>query len=165
MVHRVDATSRYSQLPPTPTMLARLVKKVRASNVESEPSTSNKEYVPRNLRRRLDPKVISTLVDRYNAGEHTPVLAKEHGISMTGLRKLLLNEGVKLRMQSITPEDSDQAVKLYQSGLTIREVVKEVGYSLGSIRRELHRRGVPMRPSGRWNHLPLKPRSRMPPKK
>lgn len=146
-------------------MLARLVKKVRASNVESEPSTSNKEYVARNLRRRLHSKVIFTLVDRYNAGEHTPALAKEHGISMTGLRKLLLNEGVKLRMQSITPEDSDQAVKLYQSGLTIREVVKEVGYCLGSIRRELHRRGVPMRPSGRWNHLPLKPRSRMPPKK
>lgn len=145
-------------------MLARLVKKAQASNVEIDPLT-NQAYAARNLRRRLDPKVISTLVDCYNAGEHTPALAKEHGISMTGLRKLLLNEGVKLRMQSITPEDSDQAVKLYQSGLTIREVVKEVGYSLGSIRRELHRRSVPMRPSGRWNHLPLKPRSRMPPKK
>lgn len=134
-------------------MLARLLKKARASNVENDPSASQ-EYIARNLRRRLDPKVIFTLVARYNAGEHTPALAKEYGISSTGLRKLLLNEGVKLRMQSITPEDSDQAVQLYQSGLTIREVVKEIGYSLGSIRRELHRRGVPMRPSGRWNHLP-----------
>lgn len=113
----------------------------------------DREIVVRGLRSRLGPKAIGELVNRYNAGEHTPALAKEYGISTTGLRKLLLEEGVKFRQQSITPVDSDRAVALYEGGMTIREVVTEIGYSLGTIRRELHRRGVPMRPSGRWNHL------------
>jgi len=156
LVHRVDMTSnKYYLLPPTAFQLARLAKNSRAAKPEAEPWVDH-EFVTRNLRRRLGPTVIDALVARYNAGEHTPALAKEHGISTTGLRQLLLEEGVKFRRQSITPDDSDRAVKHYERGLTIREVVIEVGYSLGTIRRELHRRGIPMRPSGRWNHLPPK---------
>lgn len=157
--HRVDTTlSKYHLLPPTVFQLARLAKGSRAANPKTEPADDH-EFVTRNLRRRLGPKVIGELVERYSAGDHTPELAREHEISTTGLRNLLLEEGVKFRRQSITPEDSDQAVKLNESGLTIREVVIEIGYSLGTIRRELHRRGVPMRPSGRWNHLPPKSKS------
>lgn len=115
-----------------------------------------KEHVARNLRRRLGPETIQELVDRYNAGEHTTRLSKQFGISTTGLRQLLLDEGVEFRRQAITAEDADRAVELYESGLTIREVVTQIGYSLGTIRREFQRRGVPMRPSGRWNHLPPK---------
>lgn len=117
------------------------------------------EFVTRNLFRRLGPKVIGELVARYKVGEHTPALAKEYGISTTGLRKLILEEGVELHLQSMTPEDSDRAVKLYEDGLTIRDIVVQIGYSLGTIRRELYRRGVQMRPSGRWNHLPPKSES------
>lgn len=158
MVHRVDATSRYSLLPPTLKELVRLAKKARATKPESTPA-AKEEYVARNLRRRLGPDVIRELVFRYEAGEDTPTLAREYGISTTGLRELLLEEGVMLRRQAITPVDSDRAEELYVSGLTIREVVTTIGYSLGTIRRELHRRGVPMRPSGRWNHLPPKMKS------
>lgn len=159
LVHTVDTTSsKYRHMPPTAFQLARLAKNSRSVKPEAAPWVDS-EFVTRNLRRRLGPKLISELVARYNAGEHTSALAKEHEISTTGLRKLLLEEGVELRLQSITLEDSDRAVKLYESGLTIREVVTEIGYSLGTIRRELHQRGVPMRPSGRWNHLPPKSKS------
>ena len=157
--HPVDTTSsKYRHLPPTAFQLARLAKNSRALRSEAGPRVDD-ELVTRNLRRRLGPTVISELVSNYNAGAHTPALAKEYEISTTGLRRLLHQEGVKFRGQSIAPADSDQAVELYESGLTIREVVKEIGYSLGTIRRELHRRGVPMRPSGRWNHLPPKSKS------
>lgn len=160
LVHRVDKTSsKYHCLPLTPHELARLVKRAKANKLEPNPMPKKKEYVARNLRRRLGPETIQELVDRYDSGEDTPALAREYGVSTTGLRELLLKEGVEFRRQAITSEDADRAVELYESGLTIREVVTKIGYSLGTIRREFHRRGVPMRPSGRWNHLPPKTKS------
>lgn len=157
--HTVDMTSnKYYLLPPTAFQLARLAKHCSPVNQEVGQVADN-QFIARNLRRRLGPKIIGELVERYNAGDPTPALAREYGISTTGLRRLLLEEGVEFRWQSITPEDSNRAVKLYESGLTIREAVKEIGYSLGTIRRELHLRGVSMRPSGRWNHLPPKSKS------
>ena len=157
--HTVDKTSnKYHLLPPTAYQLASLAKNSRAATPEAE-SWVAPEFVSRNLRRRLGPKIIEELVVRYSAGEHTPALAREYGISTTGLRQLLREEGVEFRLQSITQVDSDRAVKLYESGLTIREVATGIGYSFGAIRRELHRRRVPMRPSGRWNHLPPKLRA------
>jgi lambda repressor-like predicted transcriptional regulator len=102
----------------------------------------------RNLRRRLSPQAIDELVARYNAGEQTPALSREYGISKTGLRQVLLAEGVRFRMQPITPEDAGRAVQLYERGMTIRQVVEQVGYSYGTIRTALHEHGVAMRAGG-----------------
>ncbi len=85
---------------------------------------------------------------RYNAGEETPALSREYGISKSGLRQLLLAEGVSFRRQTITPEDAERAVRLYESDLTIKHVVGQVGYSFGAIRRTLHENGVAMRATG-----------------
>ena len=68
--------------------------------------------------------MIEELVDRYIAGEHTPALARENGISATGLRTLLLSEGIGFRRQSITPVDSDRAVRLYEDGMKVGDVGK-----------------------------------------
>lgn len=84
------------------------------------------------------------MVARYNAGEDTPALSREYGVSKTGLRELLLAEGV-MRRQAITPGDAEKAVRLYESGLTIKQTVEQVGYSFGTIRRVLHENGVPTR--------------------
>lgn len=86
---------------------------------------------------------------RYNAGEDTPALSREYGISKTGLRQLLLAEDVSFRRRPITPEDAERAVRLYASGLTIMQVVEQVGYSFGTIRMVLHENGVAMRVAGR----------------
>lgn len=102
----------------------------------------------RSIRRRLTPHTIAELVARYKAGEHTPALSREYGISKTGLLELLRTEGVPLRRQAITPEDAEKAVRLYESGLTIKQVVEQVGYSYGTIRRVLHENGVAMRATG-----------------
>lgn len=76
-------------------------------------------------------------------------LSREYGVSRSGLRHLLRGEGVALREQGITAEDADKAVRLYESGLTIRRVVERVGYSYGTIQRMLNEKGVVMRPGGR----------------
>lgn len=102
----------------------------------------------RSLRRRLSPQTIEEIVARYNAGEETPALSREYGISKSGLCQLLQAEGVSFRRQAITPEDAERAVQLYESGLTIKQVVGQVGYSFGTIRMVLHEHGVTMRASG-----------------
>lgn len=41
------------------------------------------------------------------------------------------------------------AVSLYESGLTVKQVVKQLGYSIRTIRRVLHERGVVMHVRGK----------------
>lgn len=98
----------------------------------------------RNLRRRLAPKVIQEIVHRYTKGETIRALSRAYGVSRSGLCQLLQEEDVTLREQGITPDDAERTVRLYESGLTIRQVVEQVGYSYGTIQRLLHQRGVVM---------------------
>jgi AraC-like DNA-binding protein len=82
------------------------------------------------------------------AGEETPALSQEFGISGSGLRDLLRAEGVSLRGHAITSEDAERAVRLYESGLSITRVVAQVGYSHGTIRTALLKHGVAIRSVG-----------------
>lgn len=86
-------------------------------------SMEPRETAMRSLRRRLNRQEIEELVTRYIAGETIRALSREYGVSRSGLRQLLRGEGVALREQGITPEDAERAVRLYESGLTIRQVV------------------------------------------
>ncbi len=86
---------------------------------------------------------------RYTAGEAIRALSREYSVSRSGLRQLLRGEDVALREQGITPEDTEKAVRLYENGLTIRQVVDRVGYSYGTIRTILHGHGVALRAGGR----------------
>jgi hypothetical protein len=106
------------------------------------------ERLVRSLRRRLSPQQIEELVARYNAGEDTPALARAYGISRGGLRKLLLAQGVSFRKQPMTPEDAEWAIRLNEKGVSIKQLVEQVGYSFGTIRRMLHVNGVVVRERG-----------------
>lgn len=74
-----------------------------------------------------------------------PTLSGEYGISESGLRELLRSEGVPLRGHAITPEDTKEAIQLYEGGLPIDQVAKQVGYSWGTIRRAILQNGVVLR--------------------
>lgn len=114
--------------------------------IQSEPiSTEGPASPHRSIRRRLAPRAIEELVARYLAGEETPALSQEFGISGSGLRDLLRAEGVSLRGHAITSEDTERAVCLYESGLSITQVVAQVGYSHGTIRKVLLAYGVAIR--------------------
>lgn len=86
---------------------------------------------------------------RYTSGESIRALSREYDISRSGLRTLLQREGVVLRDYGITPEEAERAVRLYEQGLTIRQVTDEVGHSYGTIRTVLHERGASIRAGGR----------------
>jgi hypothetical protein len=53
----------------------------------------------------------------------------------------------------MAPEDAERAVHLYESGLTVEEVVRQVGYSFGTIRKVLHEHGVAMRVRVKWHQM------------
>jgi AraC-like DNA-binding protein len=92
--------------------------------------------------------VVAELVARYKVGKTSAGLSKEFGISKCGLLQLLRNEGATVRKQVIAPWDAERAAQLYESGLSITEVVERIGYSYSAIRKSLHERGVAMRPKG-----------------
>jgi hypothetical protein len=71
--------------------------------------------------------VLKELEARYEAGNDTPILSREHGISKTGLIQLLQAEGVSMWRQTITPEDAEKAMQLYERGLTMKKAVRQVG--------------------------------------
>lgn len=131
-------------MPPTPGEVAKLAQLSR--RVTPEPTSKEKQAAPhRSLRRRLSPQAIEELVARYTAGEETPALSREFGISGSGLRDLLRAEGVTLRGRAITVEDAEKAVRLYERGLTITQVVAHIGYSHGTIRTALLKHDVVIR--------------------
>jgi hypothetical protein len=135
-------------MPPGLGELTKLVQQSRKSH--PMPAPIEPARVPtRALRRRFAPQKIEELVTRYTAGEAIRALSREYSVSRSGLRQLLRGEDVALREQGITPEDAERAVRLYETGLTIRQVVEKVGSSYGTIQRMLNEKGVVLRAGGR----------------
>jgi len=131
-------------MPPTLDDVARLAQLSR--EIQPEATSEGKPSAPHSsLRRRLDSQAIEDLAARYTAGEKTTALSREYGISESGARDLLWAEGVILRGHAITPKDAERAVQLYESGLPITQEVAQVGYSHGTIRAALLKRGVVLR--------------------
>lgn len=128
-------------------MLAKLSQKSREIKLDS--AYIGVQTAPaRRLRRRLTPQETAELVARYKAGESSPALNKEYGILKCGLLQLLREERVSLRNQAMTPEDAERVARLYESGMVITEVVDQISYSYGTIRKVLHQSGVTLRPKG-----------------
>jgi hypothetical protein len=147
LVHTVDRRSNKPTLTsPSLGALAKLAQ--QAQNGHQVPTVAEAAPVPsRSIRRRLAPKVIEELVARYTAGESIRALSWQHGLSRSGLSHFLEGEGVVLREQGITPEGAERAVRLYESGLTIRQVAERLGSSHGTIQRVLNKQGVSTRAS------------------
>lgn len=101
----------------------------------------------KSLRRRFSPQEIEDLLARYNAGAAIRALSLEYSVSRSGLRHLLQGDGVTLREHGISQEEAENAVRLYESGLTIRQVVEQIDSSFGTIQRVLHEHGGAMRAS------------------
>ena len=104
--------------------------------------------VARSQRRRLTPDVREAIVSRYQAGDSAKALSQDFEISRDGVVRLLRDAGVTTRPQNVvTPQATDQIVQLYAGGLTIRQVVEQVGYSFGTVQRVLNKHGGVMRVS------------------
>lgn len=137
--------SRKSGLLPPPLLeIAKLAEQSRTVSASKAPKPDKKVAHPF-LKRRLAAKTIETIVARRKSGEKVKALCEEYGISESGLNDLMTRAEAPVRANPITSEDIDTAVQLYESGLTVKQVVKQLGYSIRTIRRVLHEQGVQMR--------------------
>lgn len=93
----------------------------------------------------------ATIAARRKAGEYVKTLCKEFGISESALSDLMATADAPVRTQRITAQHIEGAARLHESGLTVKEVLGQVGYSIGTIGRVLHERGVTMRTNGAPN--------------
>ena len=72
-------------------------------------------------------------------------LGDEFGIERRTVSVILKRHGVRMRMQSLDEEAIDEAVRLYESGLSLAKVGERVGVTARTVQLRLRERGVTMR--------------------
>ncbi len=108
--------------------------------------------VPRTLRRRLEPALVSEIVAKYRDGATTPALCVEYSLSKGDLLKLLRDESVQLRYQPLTAEQVKEAAQMYLGGTSLAATAVHFDVSYNGVRQALIRAGVERRPRGGSYH-------------
>lgn len=96
---------------------------------------------------RLGPDVIAQLVVDYGTGVSSTQLQKVYGLSKGSVLGLLHDADVKMRHRGLSSGQRVEAVDLYQSGSSIREVATELSVPKTSVQDVLRSSGVEMRPA------------------
>jgi hypothetical protein len=103
--------------------LEKLVTTLQSSNVKRPPRAIE---VP-SARRRLGPDGVASLVAQYEAGDSLEVVATDHGISTSSARRVLLQEGVVMRLAPISADVLKTAADMYATGLGLLPIANELG--------------------------------------
>jgi len=138
-----DLCSNHWNLPFTPDELRKLATPGERGN------GSNPEFSLRSqpLPRRLGPKKVTDIMQRYEAGESARSLADRHGVATSALIRLLRENNVVVRKRKVTDAETRRMAKDYEAGATMRELEAKYGLSHGAVSRALHRSGVKTRAS------------------
>lgn len=134
--------SNNSALPPTPVELRKIAAASPAERprVGSAESTRSSTYLTTSERREV--------VAKYADGASTRALALEFKVGKSTVLAIVTAAGVTRRFNSISSDDLQKALPLYESGLSLSQVTAELPYSQNTIRVALRDAGVQMRPSG-----------------
>ena len=81
----------------------------------------------------------------YQAGATARQLAAKYGIAKTSVQRHLHEAGVPLRRQAMTPEQIDQAARLYGAGLSLAVVGAVLGVDGSTVYRSFVAQGLPVR--------------------
>lgn len=137
---------RYSNFPQHLTQIERLVE--MAQNPLS-PFPRLRPVVPRihKIEQRINPSVIARIAADYKAGMTTRELMATYQIGKGTLLRLLRNQGVDIRNQSLTAEQSAEAITLYMEGWSLAKIGRHFRREHTVIRDVLVRAGIPRRDS------------------
>lgn len=72
-------------------------------------------------------------------------LAKEFSVHRRTVRAILDRHGVERRQRVMTASEIDEAIRLYQHGLSLAKVGNRYGVEHSTIRKHLITRGIPRR--------------------
>ncbi len=85
-------------------------------------------------------------VASYLAGKSTKQLERESGRSRTAISAALKQAGVEMRtFRKASPEEINQMITLYQSGLSLVSVAERVGYSEKTVWERLKKAGIQLK--------------------
>ncbi|MCA0346229.1 MAG: helix-turn-helix domain-containing protein [Actinobacteria bacterium] len=100
-------------------------------------------------RRKAQPRISDDHADRiaegYAAGKTVYELATEFGCHRVTISAVLKRRGVTLRLRPATKEEIERMIALYQSGLSLAAVGKNLGINASTVLRYLRDNGVPTR--------------------
>jgi len=94
---------------------------------------------------RLEPEQISQLVAAYQRGATVYELADQFKCHRTTVSGAIKSRGAFMRRTPLTERQIDEAVTLYETGLSLAKVGKLLSANAGTVRQQLFARGVRLR--------------------
>lgn len=93
------------------------------------------------------------IVEDYEKGTPSPIIAKKHGVSTHVVLRILRSAGVEIRSKGGTKKIYDKGwtqtfVDAYLSGESIQSIAKRMQVGFGTVQRGLNSVGVKKRPNG-----------------
>ena len=131
----VEVMGRYSNHVDQEERVSALLDPVPATPRRPEISTTKQVH------RRLRPDLVDDLVAGYEGGRTVRQLADQFGIGRETVSKLLRRRGVRTRHQSLTASQTQIAVNLYRSGMSLVQVADRMARSRTAIYNALRRDG------------------------
>lgn len=147
--------NNYELLEPTLQQLKWLAAQSVEILAAVAPESPTRSEKPRRLRRRFSSEEVKEMAQQYRDGVSTPQLCAEHGISKTGVLRLLHEEGVEVRRQTATDGVVAEAAQLYEAGMPVTRIAEQLSVSGSALRRSMLKAGVDMRPRGGYRRAPL----------
>ena len=95
--------------------------------------------------RRLTKAQVIEMAARYEEGATVYELAADFGCNRTTVAARLKKAGTVMRLQPSSKEVVHEMVRLYQSGLSLADVGRQVGTSAGTVLRYINDHGVKTR--------------------
>lgn len=145
----VEVMRRYSRKSDVWARSKRLDKLL---NQEERPPRSEPDQVSVPVHRvdvRLGADVVTQLVADYVSGVEVQELGSRYGLSRGSVQRLVRESGVSKHRRSLTAQELNEVVRLYESGQTIREVSAAMAVPKTTVQDALSRAGVVKRPAAR----------------
>ncbi|MCW4467265.1 helix-turn-helix domain-containing protein [Glutamicibacter sp. MNS18] len=116
---------------------ARALQRLKSGETRPRASTGDRHSQRYRIADRFSSEDLAVIARRYQAGEQSTDLAKEHKIAKSTLLRLLAEHGVQTRPRGLTPEKEREILRLRKQGLIIRDIAKRVGCSYDTARKFL----------------------------
>lgn len=95
---------------------------------------------------RLSPDAQAEVVRRYSSGETSTALAEDFGVAKSTILRILRENSVVVRRQSLTGKRVTMAKRLYESGLSLSEAADQMFVNQETMRVAIIGAGVELRP-------------------
>lgn len=116
---------------------ARALQRLKSGETRPRASTGDHRSQRYRIADRFSSEDLAVIAQRYEAGEQSTDLAKEHDIAKSTLLRLLSEQGVQTRQRGLTPEKEREILRLRKQGLIIRDIAKRVRCSYDTARKFL----------------------------